>query len=181
MRAELTSGPLFRPRQHPRTDTLASRAMNPVTMWRTMETYLCQLPGATHAMWRAHGSEARVGRDTPHSLRSTTATLRLYAAQCGGRYHEGAGALGAPTCDDHPDLRHAATLARGKRVTCCAALTAGIGAPIRSQETTSAASELVSAAKTSSGELLRTGNLGRTPGRGSSRQFAARSAVSAPL
>lgn len=44
--AGLTSGPLFRPRKGSRTERLAERYMNPVTMYLLIQSYLEKLPGA---------------------------------------------------------------------------------------------------------------------------------------
>jgi integrase/recombinase XerC len=77
--AEITSGALFRPRRHSRTDGLANRAMDEVTMWRTIEAYLCRLPGATHEVELPDGTTKRECVYSPHSLRATTATLLLDA------------------------------------------------------------------------------------------------------
>jgi site-specific recombinase XerD len=68
--AGITSGALFRPRSGSRGARLADRAMDEVTMWRTILAYLERLPGAM-----------KEGRClyTPHSLRATTATLLLDA------------------------------------------------------------------------------------------------------
>jgi integrase/recombinase XerC len=78
-RAGLTSGPLFRPRLNPRSQKLADRAMNPVTMYRLIQAYLEGLPGALEEIRRPDGSTVERGIYTPHSLRATTATLLLDA------------------------------------------------------------------------------------------------------
>jgi hypothetical protein len=44
--ADLTSGPLFRPRLNPRSDKLASRAMDVSTMYRLLQAYLERVPRA---------------------------------------------------------------------------------------------------------------------------------------
>jgi integrase/recombinase XerC len=76
-KAELASGPLFRPRLNSRSRKLASSAMSPWTLWRAVEDYLMQLPGAVKEMRLPDGSTARQSVYTPHSLRATTATLLL--------------------------------------------------------------------------------------------------------
>jgi site-specific recombinase XerC len=45
-RAELRSGPLFRPRRHSHTEELAGSAMEPRTMWTILKEYLSKLPNA---------------------------------------------------------------------------------------------------------------------------------------
>ena len=77
--AEITSGPLFRPRRQSRSEGLANRAMDEVTMWRTIESYLSRLPGATHEVELPDGTKKRECIYSPHSLRATTATLLLDA------------------------------------------------------------------------------------------------------
>lgn len=77
--AELISGPLFRPRRNSRTDALANRSMDEVTMWRAIEGYLSRLPGAMHEVEKPDGSVQRECIYSPHSLRATTATLLLDA------------------------------------------------------------------------------------------------------
>lgn len=76
-KAGLTSGPLFRPRLNSRSEKLSDGAMNPVTMYLLIHSYLKRLPGAL----RAHDkkAEAKVCLYTPHSLRATTATILLDA------------------------------------------------------------------------------------------------------
>src|ERR1039458_10312341 len=44
-KAELTTGPLFRPRLNSRSHKLGTSAMSPWTLWRAVEGYLMQLPG----------------------------------------------------------------------------------------------------------------------------------------
>jgi site-specific recombinase XerD len=78
-KAELTSGPLFRPRLNSRSRKLASSTMSPWTLWRTVEDYLMQLPGAVKQAQLPDGSTARQSVYIPHSLRATTATLLLDA------------------------------------------------------------------------------------------------------
>ena len=76
-RAELTSGPLFRPRRAPSSDKLAERRMGEVTLYRVILGYLERLTGPMKEV---------IGKDdkakmrciyTPRSLRATTATLLL--------------------------------------------------------------------------------------------------------
>jgi len=73
-KAELTRGPLFRPRLNPRSQKLGNGAMDPATLYRVVEGYLQQLPGATR---KTAAAGARSNVYTPHSLRATTATLLL--------------------------------------------------------------------------------------------------------
>jgi site-specific recombinase XerD len=73
----LASGPLFRPRLNPRSKKLAVRHLDAASLYRLVESYLRQLPGATKQT-----AEVSTDRDnvyTPHSLRATTATLLLDA------------------------------------------------------------------------------------------------------
>ena len=79
-KAELTNGPLFRPRLNPRGEKLGSGAMDPATMYRLVEGYLQQLPGAVKERATNEGDIARQNVYTPHSLRATTATLLLEAS-----------------------------------------------------------------------------------------------------
>jgi integrase/recombinase XerC len=86
-KAEITAGPLFRPRANPRSEKLAERHFTPVSMWRLLSAYLSELPGALRDKAGpdgkpvsgpdAHATKERVY--TPHSLRATTATLLLGA------------------------------------------------------------------------------------------------------
>jgi site-specific recombinase XerD len=79
-KAELKSGPLFRPRLNPRSRKLAGRFMDPASLYRLVESYLEQLPGAESAEMKEEDGQARERRVyTPHSLRATTATLLLDA------------------------------------------------------------------------------------------------------
>ena len=77
--AEITRGPLFRPRLNPRSKKLAERAMDEVTMWRIIMGYLEQLPGAMKDHVLPNGGAVTRCIFTPHSLRATTATLLLDA------------------------------------------------------------------------------------------------------
>lgn len=75
--AGITSGPLFRARKQSRSEELSVKAINDVTMYRTIEGYLCKLPGATHEVLNDDGTLSTECVYTPHSLRATTATLLL--------------------------------------------------------------------------------------------------------
>jgi site-specific recombinase XerD len=77
--ARLTSGPLFRPRLNSRSQKLGSSAMSPWTLWRTVENYLAQLPGALRDEQLPDGSATHRFVYTPHSIRATAATLLLDA------------------------------------------------------------------------------------------------------
>ncbi len=78
-KAGLTAGPLFRPRLNSRSQKLGSGSMSPWTLWRVVEGYLVQLPGAVKEEQLPDGSIARQCVFTPHSIRATTATLLLDA------------------------------------------------------------------------------------------------------
>lgn len=78
-KAELTSGPLFRPRLGSRSQRLADRPLEASAMYLLILHYLEQLPGATKEEQLADGSTVRRCNYTPHSLRATTATLLLDA------------------------------------------------------------------------------------------------------
>src|SRR5262249_50120703 len=78
-KAEIKSGPLFRPRLNPRSTKLGKRRMNDTTMYRLIESYLERLPGAMKEMELPDGPTTRQGTYTPHSLSATTATLLLNA------------------------------------------------------------------------------------------------------
>ena len=52
-KAELTSGPLFRPRLDPKSHELGAGAMDDVTLYRLVRYYLEQLPGALQAVTSA--------------------------------------------------------------------------------------------------------------------------------
>ena len=75
--AELTRGPLFRPRLNARSQKLAHRAMDVATMYRLIQGYLEQLPGALKGVELPDGRTAKRCVYTPHSLRATAATLLL--------------------------------------------------------------------------------------------------------
>jgi integrase len=77
-RANLTSGPLFRPRKNSRSKQLAATPFDPSTMYRLLMRYLERLP--RKATPGGDGTaEATACPYTPHSLRATTATLLLGA------------------------------------------------------------------------------------------------------
>lgn len=78
-KGELAGGPLFRPRRQSRTEELANRHMDEVTMWRVILRYLERLPGSTKEVEHPDGTLHRECVYTPHSLRATTATLLLDA------------------------------------------------------------------------------------------------------
>src|SRR6266850_2161283 len=78
--AEISSGPLFRPRLNPRSKKLANRAMDPVTMYRLIQSYLERLPGAMKELAHSDGRITKACIYTPHSLRATPATLLLDAS-----------------------------------------------------------------------------------------------------
>ncbi len=78
-KAEIASGPLFRPRLNARSKKLANRVMDQVTMYRLIQGYLEGLPGAVKEIELADGTVAEYCVYTPHSLRATTATLLLDA------------------------------------------------------------------------------------------------------
>ena len=80
-KAELTSGPLFRPRSGPRGEMLANRAMKEWTMYKLIQGYLMRLPGALKEVEWPDGSKETQCLYTPHSLRATTATLLLDAGE----------------------------------------------------------------------------------------------------
>lgn len=77
--ARIEGGPLFRPRRGPRSQELADRPLDDVTMWRAVLGYLERLPGSMREVTLPDGSAASRCCYTPHSLRATTATLLLSA------------------------------------------------------------------------------------------------------
>jgi site-specific recombinase XerD len=79
-KAGISSGPLFRPRLNPRSRKLADRAMNPVSMYLLIQSYLVRLPGAVKEHAKPDGTKIGACVYTPHSLRATTATLLLDAS-----------------------------------------------------------------------------------------------------
>jgi site-specific recombinase XerD len=78
-KAELRSGPLFRPRLNPRSVKLGKGRMNETTMYRSIQSYLERLPGAMKEVELPDGTTTRQSVYSPHSLRATTATLLLNA------------------------------------------------------------------------------------------------------
>ncbi|MCA9627576.1 MAG: tyrosine-type recombinase/integrase [Myxococcales bacterium] len=79
--AELSSGPLFRPRANPRSTTLAERAMDVSTMYRILQGYLTKLPRSMKEHELPDGSVELRCLYSPHSIRATTATLLLDAGE----------------------------------------------------------------------------------------------------
>ena len=79
-KAEIKSGPLFRPQLGPKSSQLSKPSMNPATMYRVIQKYLEKLPGAMKEVQCPDGSAKRKCVYTPHSLRATTATLLLDAS-----------------------------------------------------------------------------------------------------
>jgi len=53
--------------------------MDAASMYRLVESYLQQVPGATREILTTDGADANTCVYTPHSLRATTATLLLDA------------------------------------------------------------------------------------------------------
>lgn len=76
-RAEIESGPLFRPRTSSKGDSLADRRLTERSMNRLLMAYLERLPGAIQDVELLSGDRARRCVYSPHSLRATTATLLL--------------------------------------------------------------------------------------------------------
>lgn len=74
-KADIESGPLFRPQAGPRSQSLANRAMSETGMYLLLLKYLEKLPGSM----RAEEDGTRRCIYSPHSLRATTATLLLDA------------------------------------------------------------------------------------------------------
>jgi integrase/recombinase XerC len=77
--ANLTGGPLFRPRQSSRSEKLADGPFSAVTLYTLIQGYLGRLPKALRATGLPDGSTATRCVYSPHSLRATTATLLLDA------------------------------------------------------------------------------------------------------
>ena len=69
-KAELTSGPLFRPRLNSRSQKLADRRLSPNTMYLLLQNYLARLPGALKEREHPDGTKKLVCIYTPHSLRA---------------------------------------------------------------------------------------------------------------
>ena len=78
-KAHLTGGPLFRPRLNPRSHKLSNREMDAATMYRLIQKYMEQLPGAVKEQVADESNVSHHRIYTPHSLRATTATLLLDA------------------------------------------------------------------------------------------------------
>jgi site-specific recombinase XerD len=77
--ADITSGPLFRPRAHSRSQRLADSHMEEFTMYRLLMSYLERLPGAMVGCRDPQGREVLDCIYNPHSLRASCATLLLDA------------------------------------------------------------------------------------------------------
>ena len=101
-KAGLTSGPLFRPQLNPPSKKLGAGAMDPATLYRLIEGYLRQLPGALVETTAPDGTKVKSNVYTPHSLRATTAHP---APRCRCGYHQGQGTPRAPPHRNDPDLR----------------------------------------------------------------------------
>src|ERR1044071_7457418 len=67
-------GPLFRPRLNARSQKL-DRPMDEATMYRLLQSYLQQPPGAVKEIQLPNGTVGRRCIYTPHPLRATAATL----------------------------------------------------------------------------------------------------------
>jgi site-specific recombinase XerD len=80
-RAEIVSGPLFRPRSSSKGEHLAERRMTERSMNRLVMNYLERLPGAVQEVELPNGDKVRQCIYSPHSLRATTATLLLDAGE----------------------------------------------------------------------------------------------------
>jgi integrase/recombinase XerC len=78
-KAELTSGPLFRPRSGSRSHRLADRPLEASALYLLIQRYLQLLPGALKEEQLPDGQAVQRCIYTPHSLRATTATLLLDA------------------------------------------------------------------------------------------------------
>jgi len=74
-KAEITFGPLFRPRSGPKSFKLANRSMSETGMYLLLQKYLEKLPGSM----RTDDDRKKRCIYSPHSLRATTATLLLDA------------------------------------------------------------------------------------------------------
>lgn len=77
-KAQITRGALFRPRKS-RSDRLAERSLNPVSVYLIIQKYLSRLPGAMKEHEAPDATKTRKCIYSPHSLRATTATLLLDA------------------------------------------------------------------------------------------------------
>lgn len=67
------SGPLFRHRRNSRSEELANRPIDEVTMWRAVLGYLERLPGSAKEVSLADSATRRECIYTPHSLQANTA------------------------------------------------------------------------------------------------------------
>jgi site-specific recombinase XerD len=74
-KAEITSGPLFRPRLNSRSEKLSDRAFQPTAMYNLVLGYLARLPKAMREVVNPDGSKSLRCVYSPHSLRATAATL----------------------------------------------------------------------------------------------------------
>lgn len=80
-KAEIESGPLFRPRSGSKGEHLANRRMTERSMNRLLTAYLERLPGAVQEIELPDGEKVKRCIYSPHSLRATTATLLLDAGE----------------------------------------------------------------------------------------------------
>jgi site-specific recombinase XerD len=81
-KAEISRGPLFRPRLNPRSRKLGEARMSYPTAHRLLLNYFAQLPGALKEIATGEGQQVqRKCVYTPHSTRATTATLLLEAGE----------------------------------------------------------------------------------------------------
>lgn len=78
-KAELVSGPLFRPRTSSKGEALGERRMTERSMSRLLMNYLERLPGSMQEVNLLSGRKELRCIYSPHSLRATTATLLLDA------------------------------------------------------------------------------------------------------
>ncbi len=110
-RAELSSGPLFRPRRHSHTEELAATAMEPRTMWTILKEYLSKLPNALRERELPDGNKVMECVYTPHSLRASgNASARLRRG-----HHGGQRTARPPPRNNHSNLRQtAARRTRGR-------------------------------------------------------------------
>jgi site-specific recombinase XerD len=80
-KAGIDSGPLFRPRSSSKGEKLADRRMTERSMYRLLMNYLQRLPGAVQEVELRDGKKEKRCVYSPHSIRATTATLLLDAAE----------------------------------------------------------------------------------------------------
>jgi site-specific recombinase XerD len=82
-RANLTSGPLFRPQHNSQSHEprLTERSFTPTGMYKLIAEYLAQLPTAVKEEQLPDGTIRQRCVYTPHSLRATTATVLLEAGE----------------------------------------------------------------------------------------------------